>query len=40
VVTAVQPSTLTLVAGSEAGAAPADRRKPAVNLSQAESACA
>lgn len=40
VVTAVQPSTLSLVASTEVGAAAADRRKTAVNLSQAETACA
>jgi hypothetical protein len=40
VVTAVQPSTLTLVERTQAGAATADRRKAAVNVSQVETACA
>ncbi len=40
VVTAVQPSALTLVEPSRAGAATADRRTAAVNASQVEIACA
>lgn len=40
VVSAVNPSTLTLIERTQAGAATADRRKTAVNLSQVETACA
>lgn len=40
VVTAVQPSTLTLIEPTQAGAAPADRPKAAVNVNQVEPACA